>query len=55
MIISFLGTKNNNKNNMVFNKNNSINTILNPWTITDYVEAEDNFLISVYSYNYRET
>lgn len=40
---------------MVFNKNNSINTTLNPWTITGYVEAEGNFLISVYSYNYRET
>jgi hypothetical protein len=40
---------------MVFNKNNSINTTLNPWTITGYVEAEGNFLISVYSYNNRET
>jgi len=40
---------------MVLNKNNFINTTLNPWTITGYVEAEGNFLISVYSYNYRET
>ena len=25
---------------MILNKNNSMNTTLNPWTITGYVEAE---------------
>jgi hypothetical protein len=40
---------------MIFNKNNSMSTILNPWTITGYVEAEGNFLISVYTYNNRVT
>ena len=38
---------------MVLNKNNFINTTLNPWTITGYVEAEGNFLISVYKYSHR--
>lgn len=38
---------------MIFNKNNSINTSLNPWTITGYIEAEGNFTIAVYEYSHR--
>lgn len=38
---------------MTLNKNNSINTTLNPWTISGYVEAEGNFSIVVYKYNHR--
>lgn len=35
---------------MILNKNNSINSTLNPWTIIGYIEAEGNFSIAVFKY-----
>lgn len=37
------------KNNSTFH----MNTTINPWAITGYIEAEGNFSIAVYKYNHR--